>query len=224
MHLLTFQATLVSLLVLCVPRACLGQSTVTIIEPASTSPPSPSYTDPAKFRDAILNSTNTYRLQHNATTLTWNTSLASIANNWSSKCAWSHSGGPTGENLAKGYANVTAAVDAWGDEQAGYNYKDPGFSESTGHFTQLVWRNTTTVGCAATDCNGKDDIDGFILVCEYWPAGNVVDMGQFQANVLPILKNAKGSGSGAPSGRERGLGWWAVAVTIAAVVVAGGLM
>lgn len=27
-------------------------------------------------------------------------------------------------------------------------------SSATGHFTQLVWRNTTTVGCARTECNG----------------------------------------------------------------------
>jgi hypothetical protein len=28
------------------------------------------------------------------------------------------------------------------------------YRSATGHFTQLVWRNTTTVGCARTECNG----------------------------------------------------------------------
>lgn len=51
------------------------------------------------------------------------------------------------------------------------------FSDSVGHFTQLVWKNTTTVGCGAADCNDA----GWLLVCEYNPAGNVV--GQFASNV-----------------------------------------
>ena len=224
MHLPRAAASLV-LIATSLPASCVAQSTVTITAPAASPlPPSPSYTNYSQFRDTILNSTNAYRAQHNSSALAWNTSLATIASMWSSKCKWSHSGGPTGENLAEGYANVTGAVDAWGNEQARYNYKDPGFSESTGHFTQLVWGNTTSVGCAATDCNGKNNLDGLFLVCEYWPPGNVVESGQFQANVQPPVKSSQGHGSGAPSGRERGLGWWATVVTGAAVIVAGGLM
>ena len=66
-------------------------------------------------------------------------------------------GGPTGENLAAGYANATASVDAWGLERTDYNFKKPtGFSEKTGHFTQLVWGNTTSVGCAVESCQGEN--------------------------------------------------------------------
>jgi uncharacterized protein YkwD len=65
-------------------------------------------------------------------------------------------GGPTGENLAAGYANASNAVDAWADERTAYDFNNPGFSESTGHFTQVVWKATTTVGCGRVDCEGKD--------------------------------------------------------------------
>jgi hypothetical protein len=66
-----------------------------------------------------------------------------------------HSGGPTGENLAAGYANATASVDGWGTERESYDWSNPGFSEKTGHFTQVVWSNTTSVGCGVASCQGK---------------------------------------------------------------------
>ena len=80
------------------------------------------------------------------------------------------------------------------------------YRSATGHFTQLVWRNTTTVGCARTECNGgqkggNGDAPGWYvlstislvitiigltsdryIVCEYYPAGNVLD--QFKDNVM----------------------------------------
>lgn len=58
-----------------------------------------------------------------------------------------------------------------------YNYSDPSFSEETGHFTQLVWKDTTTVGCDSRLCGTQ----GWYLVCEYWPRGNV--MGEFGQQV-----------------------------------------
>lgn len=60
-----------------------------------------------------------------------------------------------------------------------YNYSSPGFSEQTGHFTQLVWKATTAVGCGSRLCGTR----GWYLVCEYWPRGNVV--GQFAEQVDP---------------------------------------
>jgi hypothetical protein len=47
-------------------------------------------------------------------------------------------GGPSGENLAAGYANATAAVNAWGHERVDYDFKKGEFSHETGHFTQMV--------------------------------------------------------------------------------------
>lgn len=58
-----------------------------------------------------------------------------------------------------------------------YNYDNPNFSEKTGHFTQLVWKSTTGVGCGARLCG----IRGWYLACEYWPPGNVI--GEFGEQV-----------------------------------------
>ena len=160
--------------------------TVTVYATASTSAPSESYTTGPALIESTLNSTNHFRDQHNATPLTWNTSLADAASSWASRCQWRHSRGPTGENLALGYPDMSTAIDAWGNERAQYDFSAPtGFSEETGHFTQLVWKDTTSLGCAAVDCSGKNSLQGYVVVCEYWPPGNVVgqDNAYFRANV-----------------------------------------
>lgn len=149
--------------------------------PTSTGP-SPEYTSDPAFQSAILNSTNTYRKQHNATALAWNDTLAAYAVQHVAACKFEHTGGPYGENLAEGYENVTAAVDGWGNERDHFNFANGGFSEQTGHFTQLVWKNTTTTGCGRQNCGAS----GWLLFCEYWPPGNVG--GEYQQDVQQELK------------------------------------
>ena len=156
---------------------------------APTVPLSAQYTNDIDLRTSILNSTNFYRFEHSAPYIYWNESLASYAQNYSTGCNWEHSHGPYGENLARGYTNVTAAVEAWGDERKDYDFdsKNPtGFTEPTGHFTQLVWVGTQSTGCGWTDCDGKNGLDGIFLVCEYWPPGNLVgqDNYWFKQNVF----------------------------------------
>jgi len=87
-----------------------------------------------------------------------NETLATFATNYLniSACNFSHSGGPFGENIAAGLANATAVVDAWADESALYNFNNPGFSEATGHFTQVVWKAPMSVGCDRLDCDGEN--------------------------------------------------------------------
>ncbi len=38
-----------------------------------------------------------------------------------------------------------------------------------GHYTQIVWRGTTTLGCAVARSSFRE-----VWVCEYSPAGNIV--------------------------------------------------
>ncbi|KAI1191827.1 CAP domain-containing protein [Nemania serpens] len=156
------------------PLPCSPQKITTVTITAAPTIPSavPQFVDDDAFTSAILNSTNVYREAHNASSVVWNRTLASFAKDYldSAACAFAHSGGPYGENLALGYANATASVEAWGDEGAKYNFGKPGFTEATGHFTQLVWKNTSDVGCGRRLCGAK----GWYLVCEYWPRGNVV--------------------------------------------------
>ncbi|UPX17644.1 uncharacterized protein EKO05_0007985 [Ascochyta rabiei] len=196
------------LLVLAIPRA-LAQSTNDV---------SAEYTSDDAFRKAVLDTTNLYRRQHDAGELGWNETLAETAGTWSSKCGFEHSGGPTGENLAAGYPNATAAISAWGEERKEYDFKKGEFSSKTGHFTQLVWRNSTTVGCARTECNAKEgggrgDAPGWYMVCEYHPAGNV--LGQFTDNVLE--QRSADQAPSAASGVRGSLGalWVGIAFALA---------
>ncbi|KZL82981.1 scp-like extracellular protein [Colletotrichum incanum] len=159
-----------------------AQTVVTVTEGPPSPTTEPEWTSEDTFTSAILNSTNFYRNEHNASDVAWNDTLADFATDYlndmsGDSCDFEHSGGPYGENLAKGYPNTTLSIEAWGDERDDYDFDKGEFDEDTGHFTQLVWKNTTDVGCGRKLCN-----DGqWYLVCEYWPRGNVV--GQFVEQV-----------------------------------------
>ena len=87
-----------------------------------------------------------------------------------------------GENLAmhsdKGLLSKTnVATQMWYDEltDPGYDFSNPGFGAGTGHFTQVVWKGSTELGCG---------ISGVYVVCRYCnEAGNM--SGAFPQNVFP---------------------------------------
>jgi hypothetical protein len=174
--------------------------TQTFTAPIQSPSLSDTYSDSQRFRDDMMNYTNYYRYLHSAAFLEYNDSLASYASDYSTNCQWRHnpdlSSSGFGENLARGYANVSAAVFAWYDEVNEFDYdfdtRDPtGFTEATGHFTQLVWRSSVSVGCGWTDCGGRNGLEGVFVVCNYYPAGNVLGPSGsdenmfFVQNVLP---------------------------------------
>ncbi|CAK7210984.1 hypothetical protein SEUCBS140593_001014 [Sporothrix eucalyptigena] len=206
--------------ILAVRNAATTAVAKTITVAASLPSTAPEYVSDQLFTSAILNSTNFFRREHNATAAIWNTTIAHFADEYlanDTDCTFAHSGGPYGENIAVGFQSVHGAVDAWGDERSLYNYNDPGFSEATGHFTQLVWKNSTTVGCGRKLCGGKADGEkstGWFLVCEYWPRGNII--GQFAQEVGRQINGTGSGGDGEPSvaaGRP------AVGVITAAIIV-----
>ncbi|OZJ02524.1 hypothetical protein BZG36_04265 [Bifiguratus adelaidae] len=131
----------------------------------------------------VLKLHNKYRAIHHAPALTWSSKLASSAHAWASQCDFKHSGDRYGENLALGYKDWNAAVGAWYDEGKHYNYNKGGFSIATGHFTQVVWKSTKQLGCAAVTC---PKLGGTYYVCQYNPPGNVIDVhnAAFKRNVL----------------------------------------
>ena len=87
-----------------------------------------------------------------------------------------HSNGPYGENLAQGSSLRTCreAVAMWLSEEGAYTPgPGSGFSSATGHYTQVVWKGTSEVGCGLAPCG--------LVTCSYDPPGNV--QGAFAANV-----------------------------------------
>ncbi|MCJ1288868.1 hypothetical protein MMC34_000399 [Xylographa carneopallida] len=213
------------LLLLFLPLFSFAQTTivatVVVTAPSSSATSSSQYTSDDDFQSSIVNSTNVFRDEYNATALSWNDSLATYAADYAADCHWQHSGGPNGENLAQGYANVTDAVDAWGDERNEYDFNDPGFSEATGHFTQLVWKATTTVGCGRTLCNEMNDVAGWYVVCEYYPPGNVI--GEFAIEVQGEVEGAEQCQQGTVCSGEkrslRGVETWMWVLVILLVLV-----
>ena len=130
------------------------------------------------FEADILNAHNEKRALHGIQSLAWNDTLAKYAADYASSTfscnnvKLVHSNGPYGENLAAGYSGGYKPVDAWYDEIKQYDFSNPGFNEATGHFTQLVWKSTSQVGCAKVTC---DNSWSQYTICEYSNIrGNVV--------------------------------------------------
>ncbi len=161
------------------------------VEPAATEsaapaaePPPPA--PPATTNDAYLAAHNAYRAQHCAPPLRWSDELARVAQAWADAlradgCAFEHSKTRYGENLAAGTSGAldpASTTAMWYREVDAYDFARPAFSMETGHFTQVVWAGTTSLGCGMTTCKGLD-----VIVCNYDPPGNV-ERG-YQANVKP---------------------------------------
>lgn len=152
-------------------------------EPTSEkSKPTSSPVEEGSYSDQCLKAHNVRRAVHGAKDLVWDDELAAWAYKVSSTCVFEHSGGSYGENLAAGGDGTPEEfVGRWYDEgvSEGYSYSNGGFSHATGHFTQVVWKGTSRLGCATVNCPGL----GNFFTCEYADAGNYE--GQYQENVSP---------------------------------------
>jgi len=81
-----------SIALLLFARTALAAVSTTIV--TMTTPPTPtstSYTNDQDFQNDMLAATNFYRSEHNVSAVTWNTTSAKYALNWSSKCNFVHS-------------------------------------------------------------------------------------------------------------------------------------
>jgi len=132
---------------------------------------------------------NTARACVGVPALTWDTSLESDAKAWanylSKDCNMFHSSATStparvnqGENLfymmRSGLTStkiITEGVAMWVDERLDWTCSSNTCSGVCAHYTLLVWRNVTKVGCAFSLCpNVANKYQG---VCRYTPQGNM---------------------------------------------------
>jgi uncharacterized protein YkwD len=115
--------------------------------------------------------------------LSWSKGLATYAQEWAvhlalTKCGLEHRPDTGewrrehGENLfmgTAGYYGVADAVEGWVSEKKYYKggALTSGNWHASGHYTQVVWKNTRQLGCAKIACKGN-----IIVVCNYDPPGN----------------------------------------------------
>lgn len=138
--------------------------------------------------EETLEAHNKFRREHAEAPLIWDDTLANYAQNWANTLVstgkFEHSPKPPrtyGENLAAGTGafGITAAVDMWASERTQFDFSNPTIWDytKTGHFTQVVWAQTTKVGCGVAI--GKDGMT--YVVCSYDPAGNLTFNGEKQS-------------------------------------------
>jgi len=131
-------------------------------------------------KDQILERHAYWRADVGLAPLTWSEDMAKLAEEWTYQlkregCAFYHRPNNSyGENLfmgTVGYYDAGDAIDSWASEKADYDYESNRCNQGKvcGHYTQIVWNNTTEVGCASIVCEGN-----VIWVCNYQPAGNYV--------------------------------------------------
>ncbi|MEO7432325.1 MAG: CAP domain-containing protein, partial [Dokdonella sp.] len=115
--------------------------------------------------------------------LLWSASIAQTAQVHSDRCVWEHGDNAgLGQNIsavAPQSQNQTGAATLWVSEQQFYNYASNSCAsgQQCGHYTQIVWRGTTQVGCAQTQCSsgspfGAQFPNWTFIVCDYSPPGN----------------------------------------------------
>ena len=107
---------------------------------------------------------------------------------------FSHDAGNYGENLYMSWSSDSDdlisynfgkdATDIWYCEINSYDFSHPGFSSATGHFTQVVWKDTTKLGCAAAKAKDSGNV---YVVCNYSKPGNLLS--GFEQNVLPPIED-----------------------------------
>jgi pathogenesis-related protein 1 len=118
----------------------------------------------------------------------WSTTAAAAAASWASQCTWMHDPALQtegyGQNLyaSTGVPNASTVVSTWAAESAFYDYASNscGAGKVCGHYTQVVWRDSTALGCAVQHCStgspfeARFGTDWWLVACDYSPPGNWV--------------------------------------------------
>ncbi len=124
--------------------------------------------------------------------LVWSDTIAvdaqSYADTIASSGVWEHdpknssgyANGAYGENLyaSTAQSSLKDAVESWASEKDDYTYGVIGDSNTCeagkmcGHYTQIVWKNTSEVGCGVAQYQTGTYKDWYVTVCKYKTPGN----------------------------------------------------
>lgn len=131
------------------------------------------------FAREMLAAHNAVRQKVGVAPLKWSNKLAARADEWAKTLAAtgaSRMQGIPGQNIGytapPGHAKGADVVAAWSAEESNYDHEknaciDPKLR--CNHYTQVVWRDSTSLGCATARDAQRD-----IWVCDYDPPGNNV--------------------------------------------------
>ncbi|XP_002737113.2 Golgi-associated plant pathogenesis-related protein 1-like [Saccoglossus kowalevskii] len=147
----------------------------------------------SEYKRQLLEAHNYFRCMHGVPPLVWDIVLSEAASVYGNVTLKQESTAlflgqiwPFGENTAMyrrdHFPAVTGmeTVDYWCQQKQMYNCDESKPSILTDMFTQVVWKNTTRIGCGIAE--GQE----VYVVCNYFPKGNV--NGTFIENV-PCAKN-----------------------------------
>ena len=129
------------------------------------------------FAREMLTAHNAIRRKVGVPPLKWSNKLAAQAEQWAKTLASTGAEkmqGIPGQNIAytwpPGANKASDAVAAWAAEEDNYDHDKNACIDSNlrcHHYTQVVWRNSSYLGCATAHDAKRD-----IWVCDYDPPGN----------------------------------------------------
>ncbi|CAN0926733.1 Pathogenesis-related protein PR-1 [Linum grandiflorum] len=141
----------------------------------------------------FLSAHNKVRAGYYLPALKWNRTLARFARHYAytrrNDCQLRHSDNRMyGENMfwsKYGHWSPANVVRKWAEENQFYDFGSNRClnQQPCGHFTQLIWKSTTQLGCSRVRCYGGK---GFLYICAYSPPGNYY----FEGPLGGIFKNS----------------------------------
>ncbi|NXP65293.1 PI16 inhibitor, partial [Chloropsis cyanopogon] len=129
----------------------------------------------------ILDEHNKYRSQVSPPAqammkMSWDTDLEVGAQAQAEHCIWGQNGGQGRKNLfaTASTLDVKLAIEEWNGERKFYNLTTSKCvpEQMCDNYTQLVWAQTTRIGCGKSFCEKIDGLDTenvHLLVCSYYP-------------------------------------------------------
>ncbi|XP_055788475.1 peptidase inhibitor 16-like [Salvelinus fontinalis] len=116
----------------------------------------------------------------------WDEKLKILAEGYAVKCTWEQNPDlellNTGENLfvSNEPLDLNMTMEEWFLEHLDYDYNDNSCQDDKmcGHYTQMVWADSHSVGCAAHRCDTMEGLSSekvTFLVCNYYPKGKFKD-------------------------------------------------